>query len=129
MAGGTAMYAQEMIYEIHACLKGQWNAVGIFTDPNQAVAEAVRLRHSHRYAGIRVTEVFQDAVDRLTARVIYRYTTEKRHRPEAPAISQPATVDSPARTTPAHASIGQGPAKLGAVIAAVILVLMTIGVA
>jgi hypothetical protein len=123
------MYAQEIVYEIHACLKGQWNAIGIFHDPNKAFAEAVKLRHSHQYAGIRVTEVFQDAVDRLTARVIYRYTAEKDHRSVAPTISQPATIDSPALATHGHLGMRQGAAKLGGFVIATLLVLMTIGVA
>lgn len=90
MAKGYAMYAGTAIYEIHTCpAQGRWQIITTFDDPNMAVAEAVRLRRSQCYIGIRVTEVFHDTVDKFAARVIYRYTADgNRHnataaRPEA----------------------------------------------
>ena len=75
-----------MIYEIHARAQGQWHTVATLNDPNAAVAEAMRLRTSRRYAGIRVIEVFPDAVDKSAARMVYRYTAKE---PNA------ATIDAP----------------------------------
>jgi hypothetical protein len=144
------MYAGTAIYEIHACsAQGQWQIAATFDDPNAAVAEAVRLRGSQRYIGIRVTEVFHDAVDEFATRVIYRYTTDRdRHgvtatQPEAMVAGSrfpkqvfgdepPTTGTSLTRreTKSAGWSLGRFlPMHLSVVIAAALLVLTTIGAA
>lgn len=137
------MYAENSTYELHACLQGQWKTLGTFDDANQAVAEAMRLRRSRCYVGIRVTEAFHDAVNKFAARVIYRYTAE---RDDTQAVMlQTSVTDNPPRPNPKSltrepprpATTGttvnaQGqslPVRLGIVIVAAILVLMTIGTA
>lgn len=95
LAGDLAMYAETTIYEVHARSKGQWRTLGTYDDANAAVAEAVRLRHSHHYLGIRVTEALHDTVDAFSDRVIYRYTVEQSHHSAIPAICQTSIIDSP----------------------------------
>lgn len=80
------MYAETVIYEIHVRAQRQWRTVATFNDPNAAVAQAVQLRGSRRYAGIRVTEA-HDATDKSAARVVYRYTAAE---PSAAAIDGPS---------------------------------------
>lgn len=76
------MYAENNIYEIHACSRGQWKTLGKFNDGNEAIAEAVRMRRSHEYVGIRVTEEsFQDTVGKFASRVVYDYSLEPHRRP------------------------------------------------
>ena len=138
------MYAENTSYEVHACFQGQWKTLGEFADANEAVAEAVRLRRSRRYVGIRVTEAFHDAVNKFADRVIYRYTAERDRRAAPPAISETSVI--------AASSLGQSasldaapqrqkiqsaawiralglPVKLSVAIAAAILALLTIGAA
>jgi len=137
------MYAENSTYELHARLQGQWKTLGTFDDANQAVAEAVRLRRSRCYVGIRVTEAFHDAVDKLAARVIYRYTAE-RNSHQAVMLQTSATdnppnpaPESPTREPPLPTTTGTTvnahgqslPVRIGIVIVAAILVLMTIGTA
>ncbi len=90
------MYAGTVIYEIHVRAQRQWRTVATSNDPNAAVAQAVQLRGSRRYAGIRVTEAFHDAADKSTARAIYRYTAAE---PSAAALDAPSQ-DRSATTEP-----------------------------
>lgn len=144
------MYAGPAIYEIQACpAQGQWQIVTTFDDPNAAVAEAMRLRGSQRYIGIRVAEVFHDTVDKFVTRMIYRYTADRnRHGStgtslEAPVADsrsskqalgdEPTTTDASLtrrKTEAAGWSLGRFlPMHLSVVIAAALLVLLTIGAA
>jgi hypothetical protein len=78
------MYAENTIYEIHVCSKNQWKTLGTFDEASEAIAEAVRLRRSHRYVGIRVTEeTYRQATGSFASRVVYRYALETGHRPTA----------------------------------------------
>lgn len=84
MPGDSAMYAENSIYEIHVCSKGQWKTLGTFDEASKAIAEAVRLRRSRRYVGIRVTEeTFRQTAGSFASRVVYRYALETGHRPTA----------------------------------------------
>jgi len=134
------MYAENTSYEVHACFQGQWKTLGEFADANEAVAEAVRLRRSRRYVGIRVTEAFHDAVNKFADRVIYRYTAERRAAPPtisetsviaASSLGQTASLDAgPQRQEIQSAAWirAQGlPVKLSVAIAAAILALVTLG--
>lgn len=144
------MYAGPAIYEIQACpAQGQWQIVTTFDDPNAAVAEAMRLRGSQRYIGIRVAEVFYDTVDKFVARMIYRYTADRnRHgatatqpdvavagsrSPKQPLGDQPPTTDTALtrrQTESARWSLGRFlPMHLSVMIAAALLVLLSIGAA
>lgn len=79
------MPASETIFEIHACAKGRWRTLGAFEDANEAIAEAVRLRRTLKYSGIRVTaESYRNSSGQFASRVVYRYSHETR-QPGAPA--------------------------------------------
>jgi hypothetical protein len=79
------MPASETIFEIHACAKGHWRTLGTFEDANDAIAEAVRLRRTLKYSGIRVTaESYQNSSGKFASRVVYRYS-HKTRPPVAPA--------------------------------------------
>lgn len=85
------MPASETIFEIHACAKGRWRTLGTFEDANQAIAEAVRLRRTLKYSGIRVTaEHYQNASGQFASRVLYRYSHKTREPGEAAFAWRPA---------------------------------------
>lgn len=82
----------ETIFEIHACAKGHWRTLGTFEDANEAIAEAVRLRRTLKYSGIRVTaESYQDSSGKFARRVVYRYSHETRSPAAAAADWRAAT--------------------------------------
>lgn len=131
------MYAGTMIYEIHACARGQWHTVATFNDPNAAVAEAVRLRTTRRYAGIRVIEAFHDAVDKSAARMVYRYTATRPTAAATGACPQDQCLDADRSLATSLArpkaglkawSLGRFLPRLGIVIAA-LFVLVTFSAA
>lgn len=132
------MYATTVIYEIHACAQDQWHSVATFNDPNAAVAEAVRLRTSRRYRGIRVIEAFHEAADKIAGRVLYRYTATDANVAASGGQSQDQIVkatqpSSDASMTRPKAgarpwSVGRFLPRLSIVIAA-LLVLMTFSAA
>jgi hypothetical protein len=70
------MYAENTIYEIDVCSKGEWKTLSTFGEAGEAIAEAVRLRRSYRYAGIRVTEETFQQAGNFVSRVVYRYALE-----------------------------------------------------
>lgn len=90
----------ETIFEIHACAKGQWRTLGTFEDANDAIAEAVRLRRTLKYSGIRVTaEIYQDSSGKFARRVVYRYSHATRP-PAAAADWRPAAAGPSVRCAP-----------------------------
>lgn len=89
------MPASETIFEIHACSKGHWRMLGTFEDANDAIAEAIRLRRTLKYSGIRVTaESYQDSSGKFARRVVYRYSHET--RPPAAAADWRSAASGPA---------------------------------
>ncbi len=94
------MPAGETIFEIHACAKGHWRTLGTFEDANDAIAEAMRLRRTLKYSGIRVTaESYQDSSGKFARRVVYRYSHETRP-PAAVADWHPAAAGPSVRCAP-----------------------------
>jgi hypothetical protein len=97
------MPANGTIFEIHACAKGRWRTLGTFDDANRAIAEAVRLRRTLKYSGIRVTaENYQNNSGEFASRVVYRYSHETRAPGSCPkwpggafATSDPTEPESP----------------------------------
>lgn len=80
------------LYEVHGCAKGQWRTIRTCGDAESAIAEAVRLRSTRRFSGIRVTEErYQNSSGQFVTRVVYRYA----HRTRTPAdYAQPSLSSS-----------------------------------
>jgi hypothetical protein len=93
--GDSAMSAENTTYEIQACSTGPWQTLGIFSDASDAIAEAVRLRRSNLYMGIRVTEeAYMQAAGTFASRIVYRYSREPQLSPVAvaPSATSPAAL-------------------------------------
>jgi hypothetical protein len=83
------MPANDTIFELRVRAKGQWRTLGTFDDANVAIAEAIRLRRTLKYSGIRVTEEsYQNNSGKFASRVVYRYS----HQTRQPGMRWPAAA-------------------------------------
>lgn len=83
------MPANETFFELRIRAKGQWRTLGTFDDANAAIAEAIRLRRTLKYSGIRVTEEsYQNNSGKFASRVVYRYS----HKTRQPGAGWPGAA-------------------------------------
>jgi len=94
MSGNTA-------YEVQGYTGGVWRTLRVCDDQDDAVDEAKRARHNHKYLSVRVTvEVFNEASGKFFSRVVYRYsclTPEQRAAVLQPRRSATSSIDIPRR--------------------------------
>lgn len=88
-----------VIYEVQAFRQGRWTVVMTSSDKDEAVAEAIRLSHQGRAAGVRVeAERFDPETGTFRSHVVFQRLPDQTPsgEPARPPLSgEPPTTDVP----------------------------------